>query len=324
MKILNKEKLPNGKRKIYFFGKKIFSYKTKKLSKYDKIYAKRFNGLTIKEARYILEYQFKNMAGYDLNLDNPKTFNEKIQWLKLYYRDPLMTKCADKVAVRDYIKEKIGGKYLVPIIGIYDSVDDVNFDALPNKFVMKVNWGSGQNIIVTDKSKLNVTEAKQKLLKWMKLESNHYFNFLEWAYKDIKPKIIIEEFLEQNNGYVYDYKFFCFNGEPKIMYIAVDSFDYSIMRINYYDIDFNKLDLVKHYPNTDNLLPKPKYWDQMVSFSKVLSEKFPFVRVDFFDTGKNLYVGELTFYPGNGTDAFDPMEWDYKFGEHLDLKKCKL
>ena len=159
--MLKKVKEANGKRKIYLFGHKIFTYKRKQTkSRYDEIYAKRFEGLSEKEARSILEVQFERCTGKKLDLDNPKSFNEKIQWLKLYYRNPLMTKCADKIGVRDYIREKIGEEYLVPIIGIYKTPDEIDFETLPNRFVMKVNWGSGQNIIVTDKSKLDVKKAK--------------------------------------------------------------------------------------------------------------------------------------------------------------------
>lgn len=256
---------------VKFLGKKLFSFASN--SKYRKLYKKRFKGLTKDEERYILETQFKRSFGYELNLTNPQSFNEKMQWLKLYYRDPLLTKCSDKVLVRDYIKELIGEEYLVKSLGIYDNPESIDFDNLPNKFVIKVNWGSGQNIIVTDKSKLDIEEAKQKLSEWMKPESNHYYNLLEWCYKDITPKIIIEEYIEEDvNKPVADYKFFCYNGDPKFMYIAVDSFNYKIMKINYYDSDFNKLPFIKHYPNTDYPIPKPKNWDKMLELSKITGE----------------------------------------------------
>lgn len=307
-----------GKYTVKIFGKKVLSFACD--LKYKKLYKNRFKGLTQAEEKYILETQFKRGFGYKLNLDNPQTFNEKMQWLKLYYREPLLTRCSDKALVRDYIRENVGEEYLVPSLGIYNNPDEIDFDKLPDKFVLKVNWGSGQNIIVKDKSKLNIEEAKEKLRNWMKPESNHYYNLLEWCYKDITPKIIIEEFIEEDvNKPVADYKFFCYNGEPKFMYVAVDSFNYKIMRINYYDCEFNKLPLIKHYPNTDYPLPKPKMWDKMLEVSRILSKPFLFVRVDFFIVGDELKVGELTFYPGGGMDAFEPMEWDYKFGEPLKL-----
>ena len=323
----------NGRRHIYFCGIKIFSYKRLKKVKesqssitqspsFKSVYARRFKGLTEQEIRYCVEEQFKNYLGYPLNLDNPQTFNEKLQWLKLYYHDPLMTKCADKVAVRAYVKEKIGEGYLVPCLGVWDSPDAIDFDKLPNRFVLKVNWGSGQNIIVKDKSKLNVREAKEKLRDWMKPENNLYFRFFERAYKDIQPKIIAEKYIEESkNQPVSDYKFFCYHGDPKFMYVAVDSFNYDIMRVNYYDCDFNKLPLVKHYPNINEDIPKPKMWNKMIEISKVLSKPFLFVRVDFFVVDGSLKVGELTFYPGGGIDKFEPVEWDYRFGAPLTLPK---
>ncbi len=315
-KIFKKVKGPDGKRTIYLLGIKLFSYK-KKNKKYKKIYAKRFKGLTEEEIRYCLEVQFKKATGYELNLDNPQTFNEKIQWLKLYYRDPLMTKCADKVGVRDYVKEKIGEEYLVPIIGIYNSADEIDFDALPNKFVAKVNWGSGQNIIVTDKSKLDIKEAKQKLSNWMKPENNHYYSFFEWVYKDIEPKIIVEEFLQQFNGDLYDYKFYCFNNQIKFMLIVSDRFNNKCY--DFYDAEYNKLPFTWTSHPSPNGINKPNNFEEMMQIAQKLSKEFPFVRVDFFDTGEKLYIGELTFYPGNGTDAFEPVTWDYKFGEMLKL-----
>ena len=204
MRIFYKEKLPKGKRKIYFCGFKILSY-TKK-DKYYKIYAKRFKGLTEEEAKYILEVQFEWAQKRKPDIDNPQTFSEKLQWMKLYYHNPLQTLCADKVKVRDYIKEKIGEEYLVPLIGVYDSADDIDFSTLPDRFVMKVNWGSGQNIIVKDKSKLNIKDAKKRLKNWLKPESNHYYSGLEWVYKNIPPKIIIEEYLDSINNQALDYK----------------------------------------------------------------------------------------------------------------------
>ena len=242
------------------------------------------------------------------------------QWLKLYYHNPLITKCSDKVLVRDYIEEKIGKEYLVPCLGVYNNSDEIDFEKLPQKFVLKVNWGSGQNIICTDKSQLDINTTKKKLAQWMQPQSNHYYDFLEWGYKDITPKIIAETYIEASaNKPVSDYKFFCYHGQPKFMYIAVDSFNYNIMRINYYDCDFNKLPLVKHYPNTDYDIPKPKMWEKMLELSRILSAPFLFVRVDFFIVNDTLKVGELTFYPGGGTDSFEPIEWDYKFGEPLTL-----
>ena len=321
MKIISKVKYPNGKREILLFGKKVLSYKKKKkITKYDEIYARRFDGLTQEEIRYCLEVQFERMCGYKLNLDNPQTFNEKIQWLKLYYRNPLMTKCADKVGVREYIKEKIGEEYLVPIIGIYNSPDEIDFDSLPDKFVMKVNWGSGQNIIVTDKSKLDIKEAKEKLTNWMKRESNHYFSFFEWCYKDIEPKIIIEEFLDFDDNLI-DYKIMCYNGKPKNLFTCSER--NTDLKVTFFDLNWNKLPFNRKYPNSIESIEKPKFFDEMLKLSEKLAGDFPFVRIDFYCVKDRLYVGEMTFFPGAGHEKFNPVSWDYRLGDLLKLPAKK-
>ena len=173
----------------------------------------------------IIKKQFKEALGYELNLENPKTFNEKIQWLKLYYHNPLITKCADKFKVRDYIKEKIGEEYLIPLIGVWDKVEDIDFASLPEQFVLKVNWGSGMNIIVKDKSKLDIEDTKKKLKKWINPFSNHYYYSFEYSYKHIEPKIICEKYIEQVDGDLFDYKLTCFNS--KVIYIEVHAFRYT-------------------------------------------------------------------------------------------------
>lgn len=317
MKILDCHKIEN-KIEICFLGKKIFSYQF--ATKYDRIYAKRFDGLTRDEIRYCLEVQFERMVGYKLNLDAPRSFNEKIQWLKYNYRNPLMTQCADKIGVREYIKEKIGEQYLVPIIGIYNSVDEIDFDKLPNKFVAKVNWGSGQNIICSDKSKLNIKEAKKKLSKWMRPESNHYYNFFEWVYKDIKPQIIIEEFIEGQDS-LLDYKFMCYNGKPHNMFIVQNRHLGKNMNVTFYDDNFNVLPFNRGYKRISGENIKPDQWENMLRISKILSSPFPFVRVDFYVINNQLKIGELTFYPGNGVECFDPFEWDYRLGDMLEISQ---
>lgn len=320
MKIFKKERFPNGRRHIYFFNIKIFSYRRKReLSKYEQIYARRFNGLTPDEIRYCIEEQFKSQVGYVPNLDAPKTFNEKLQWLKLYYRNPLMTKCADKVAVREYIKEKIGEQYLIPCIGVWDNPNDIDFDKLPDKFVLKVNWGSGQNIIVKDKSKLNIRETRRQLAKWMRPESNHYFMSFEWCYKDIKPKIIAEEYIEQMDGNLLDYKIFCNDGEPNFLFVAIDR--NKDLRFNFYDLDFKQLPFKQYYENSNKAIKKPKQFQEMLDVSAILSKGFPHCRVDFYILDNKLYFGEITFYHFNGMKKFEPQEWDRRLGDLLKLPK---
>ena len=308
-------------RDVYFCGLKLFTYKKKPTTEYEKIFFKRYDGLTEKEARYILETQFKKVMGYDLNLDNPQTFNEKLQWLKLYYRDSLMTKCADKYKVREYIKEKIGEEYLISILGVWNNPDEIDFEQLPNQFVLKVNWGSGQNIIVKDKSKLNIKEAKEKLKIWMRPEYNHYYTGLEWCYKDIKPKIICEKYIQQLNGDLYDYKFMCYNGKVENLFIVSDRFKHKYL--DWYDKDYNFLKFERLYHNSPNGIPKPKNFEKLKELAEKLAKPFPFVRVDFYTFNDGIYFGELTFYPGNGMEPFNPQEWDLKLGNLLELKGVK-
>lgn len=322
MKIFQKIKKDNGRRQIYLFGVKVLSYKKrKKLSRYDLIYAKRFDGLTEDEMRYCLEEQFKNTVAYPLNLDNPQTFNEKLQWLKLYYHrhpNPLMTKCADKVAVRDYIKEKIGEEYLIPCLGIWDNPDQIDFDKLPNQFVLKVNWGSGQNIIVKDKSKLDIDATKNQLAQWMKPEQNHYFHFFEPCYKNIQPKIIAEKYLNFTAD-LLDYKIICYNGVPQNLFVCSERC--TDLKVTFFDLDWKRLPFIRKYPSSKKEIKCPQHFKEMLKISKILAKPFPFVRVDFFCLKDKLYIGELTFFPGAGHEKFDPVEWDKKLGDLLVLPK---
>ncbi|MBR3655214.1 MAG: glycosyl transferase [Elusimicrobia bacterium] len=290
------------------------------------MYAQRFKGLTQEQIRYILEIQFLSTLGYPLNLDNPKTFNEKIQWQKFYYHDPLMTKCADKVEAREYIKDVVGEKYLVPCLGVYNSVEEIDFNKLPNRFALKVNWGCKQNIICEDKSKLNIEEIKRKLKKWMDPHSNHYYNYFEWQYKDIKPKIICEQFVDccnkKENIVAADYSVFCFQGKFKVFFVRTTT-KTGNRYCNYYDSKLNLLDIKDDHPSDKDYKLGIDY-NVMIELAEKLSKPFPQIRVDMYeDINKNLYIGELTFSHGNGLNAFNK-DWDYKFGEEFILPEKKL
>lgn len=232
-----------------------------------------------------------------------------------------MTKCADKVAVRDYIKEKIGEEYLVPSLGVWDNPEDIDFDKLPNQFVLKVSWGSGQNIIVKDKTKLDIQEAKEKLRNWMKPESNHYYNFFEWCYKDIQPKIIAEKYIEQMDGNLSDYKVMCYNGIPKNLFVCSERS--TGLKVTFFDFNWKRLPFSRRYPVSEKKIEKPSFFDKMLEISKILAEPFSFVRIDFYQIKDKIYIGELTFYPGGGNENFNPREWDKKFGDLLILPEKK-
>jgi hypothetical protein len=318
MSLFKIEKQEDGSVFLHLFNKKKCLFHIP--CKYTKLYSKRFKGLTREEIKYLLEIQFKCMVGYNLNLDNPKTYNEKIQWLKFNYHNPLLTKCADKVKAREYIKETIGEQYLVPCLGVYNTPDEIDFDKLPNQFVLKVNWGCKQNIIVKDKSKLSVNDAKMKLKNWLKPESNHYYYFFEWQYKDIKPKIICEKYIVSDK-YLKDYKFHCCNGKFKRLLI-IGAINEKKRFCNFYDKNLNLLNLKNGGTIKQDEKVDLNNYSKMVELAEKLAKPFPVCRVDFYeDINKDIYVGELTFTPGNGTDIFEPFEWDYKLGEDLILPK---
>lgn len=304
----------------YIYGKRIFTIKHKSL--YSQIYEKRFrDDLSLNDKKYFLQAQFEHNVGYPLNIDNPKTFNEKLQWLKLFYQNPLMTVCADKIAVRNYIKEQLGDEYLVPVLGIYNHPDEIDFSSLPDRFVLKVNWGSGQNIIVKDKSSLDIEKTKKQLAEWLKPTSNHYYHSFEWCYKDIKPGILCEKYIENADG-LNDYKFLCYNGIVKNMFIVQDrDKGKENMSVTFFDRNFQKLPVQRLYKSSDKEIVRPEKWDKMIEISEKLAKNFPFIRVDFYEIENTLKIGELTFFPGNGMEKFTPQEWDLKFGEMLKLPK---
>ena len=262
-----------------------------------------------------LKYRFKKILGYELNLENPQTFNEKIQWLKCYYRDPLMGVCADKVAVREFIKEIIGEEYLTPIYGVYNTPEEINFNLLPDSFVLKTNHASGQVIVCKDKSKIDFQKIKQQLNKWLRY--NYYYLSGEWVYRNIKPKVICEKLLGSS---VNDYKFYCFNGEPQILLVCSERANG--VKMNHYDMQLEELEL--HRNEKECGKPQlPKNFELMKSMVRLLANSFPFVRVDLYEVEGKIYFGEMTFFPASGTAKYEPIEWDYKLGEMLNLNYCK-
>lgn len=263
-----------------------------------------------------IKNDFKKSLGYQLNLEDPRTFNEKLQWLKVNYRNPIMTICADKFAVRELIKGKIGAEYLNDLYGVYDSVEEIDLDKLPNKLVFKPNHSSGRVIICTDKNKLDWQKEKKKMKFWLK--ENYYYQGGEWCYKNIKPKIICEKLLNED---IIDYKFMCFNGEPRCSVVCLER--QIELKINFYDLDWNRLPFKRKSPNAYYDIPKPVNYDKMLEFSRVLSKDFPFVRVDFYEVDNKLYFGELTFFPGNGHKFFEPYSYDELLGTWIELPEYR-
>jgi hypothetical protein len=251
-------------------------------------------------------------------LNNPKTFNEKLQWLKVYDRKPEYTRYVDKYEVRSYIKETIGEEYLIPLIGVYNSFDEIDFDILPNQFVLKPNHTSGNVYICKDKSKIDYVKLKKEVNAWMKRE--YYWVHREWPYKNIKPKIICEDYMVDESGTeLKDYKFFCFNGEPKAFFIASDrGID---TRFDFFDLEFNHLPVMQHYINATKPLKRPPGLEEMIFLSRVLSKGLAHVRIDFYDINGRIYFGEMTFYHFSGFEKFEPIEYDNLFGSWIELPK---
>lgn len=251
-------------------------------------------------------------SGKSFDLDNPRTFNEKIWWSKIYDATSLKTRLADKYLAREWIKEKIGEEYLVPLLGVWERFDDIDFRGMPEKFVLKCNHGCRMNIIVNDKSKLDLKKAKKQMDEWMKV--NFGCSSMEMQYRDIPHKIIAEEFLEDMEG-LKDYKFYCFSGVPHQVWISLYSgTPYHLGAI--YDMNWNKIDFRCTLPDGgEKLAKKPVNFEEMKELAAILSKDFSFVRVDFFEFNNRTYIGEMSFTPMTGNGQFDPAEWDMILGE---------
>ena len=269
-----------------------------------------------------LKKLFKLRMGKELNLDNPQTFSEKLQWLKLYNRKPEYTMMVDKYAVKEYVASMIGGEYIIPTLCVYNSVDEIDFNSLPNQFVLKCTHDSGGLVICKDKSKLDIKSARKKLAK--SLMNNYYYQNREWPYKNTTPRIIAEQYMEDESGYeLKDYKFFCFDGEPKCCQVIAGRKD--VMTVDFFDKDWNHLPFhePRIYPYSWELVSRPQSYENMWKLAQKLSANQPFLRVDFYNINGQIYFGELTFFPTSGMGGFDPEEWDYTFGNWIKLSRRK-
>lgn len=269
--------------------------------------------------RFFIKILFRLRMGYKLNLDNPQTYSEKLQWLKLYNRKPEYTKMVDKVSAKEYVASIIGEEYIIPTIGVWDRVEDIDWDTLPNQFVLKCTHDSGGLVICSDKSKLDITRAKRDLKRGLK--RNFYSQNREWPYKNVTHRIIGEQYMVDESGYeLKDYKFFCFDGIPKAMFIATDrGVAGTETKFDFFDMDFNHLPFTNGHPNSDKPVKKPTGFEEMKRLASALSKDIPHARIDFYDINGKIYFGEITFFHWSGTTPFEPMEWDYKFGEWIEL-----
>ncbi|WP_237606037.1 ATP-grasp fold amidoligase family protein [Salinicoccus sp. ID82-1] len=282
----------------------LFIIKKSKLLRYvpDKLYLRIYYFIATKEK---------------LNLENPKSFNEKLQWLKINDRNSKYNSIVDKYEVREYVSKKIGKEYLIPLYGVYKRYEDIDFDALPSQFVLKSTHTSGHVYICNDKNKINHTKLKSTVDKWLK--KNLYHPHREWPYKDVEPRIVCEKLMVDESGNdLKDYKFFVFHGEPKV--IQVDFNRYINHKRNIYDLDWNLLPLKIEIQNDPNvIINKPQNLDKMLELAKKLGEDFTFIRADLYSINDKIYFGELTFFPGAGYYRYSPPYYEKLKGEWITL-----
>lgn len=263
-----------------------------------------------------LKLIYKMEMGKKLNIDNPKTYNEKIQYLKLREENDY-TNHVDKLKVREIVRKVIGEKHLIPLIGVYDSASDIDFSNLPKQFVIKCTHDSGGVVVCDDLEKLNIKKTVNFLNK--RLKRNYFWAGREKPYLNIKPQIIIEKFmLDKKTGELPDYKFFCFDGQPLFSFIATER-NTGKTKFDFFDEKFEKINVKQYYENSFNSIEKPEKYDEMIKLAKKLSRTIKHVRVDFYVINNEIYFGELTFYHFSGFREFNPESFDTNFGEHIDL-----
>jgi hypothetical protein len=275
--------------------------------------------LAFSDRRYI-EYQYRAATGRKPELQSPQTFNDKLQWLKLHWRDALATRCADKAAVREYVSSCVGADILNQTYGVYERAEDIPWNDLPDACVFKATHGSGWNILCHDRRMADRNETIATLARW--LRRNHFWMTREWVYRDIPPRVLIEEMLTGENGGVpSDYKVFCFHGQPAFIQVDLDRFrDH---RRNIYDLEWQLLPLSIKFPRAPDAKPARPPMAQMLAMSSALAAPFAHVRVDWFVVHGTLRFGEMTFFHGGGLETFTPPEWGLEFGRRIDLSRCK-
>ena len=273
----------------------------------------------VSDEKYIrLLYRMK--MGRCLNLIAPQTFSEKIQWLKLYWRQDILTQCADKYAVRKYVADRVGPELLKKLYGVYEKAEDVDLSRLPDAFVLKVNHGCKQNIFCRRKSEIDWNRSSRLLKEYLK--DNLYYTYREWAYKNIVPRIICEEHLQKNGEPMYEYSFYCYDGVPRT--VEIFEGEGGCSRGNMFDLNLNLLE--NKYKNHPLTLPvrRPLHFDRMLDYAEKLSAGFPFVRVDFLDVNNRVCFGEMTFYPLAGMARINPESFDYFLGSYLKLPAAQF
>ena len=293
------------------------------------LYNKRINNYLLEKElgegarRWVIEQMYYNVIGRFPDLDHPQSLNEKLQWMRFNYHDPLMTRCVDKYTFKQYIAETVGEEYVVPLYGEWTNVNDIDFENLPEKFAIKSTWGWGdlQNILVKNKAALDIPKTKALMSNWLQPWNNYYYQSCEWDSKDIPPRIIAEKLLEPTCGEIIDYKFYCYNGVCRHFLVCKDR-KTKTKYINY-NLDYQCIKLSPNSYVDETPFVKPQNFDTMLELTRKLAAPFPMVRVDFYDVDGKLYVGELTFSPGGGFNTYYE-EWDNKLGGYLQLPAANV
>lgn len=270
-----------------------------------------------------LEKSFRMHIGRELNLNNPKSFNEKLQWLKINDHNPYYIKLVDKFEAKKVIGDIIGTQYIIPTLGVWDSFDKIEFEKLPSSFVLKCTHDSGGVIIIKDKSRMNKLEVRKKLNR--SLKRNYYYANREWPYKNVKPQIIAENYMtDDSKAELMDYKFMCFNGKHRCTFTCTERYSESGLKVTFFDKEWNVMPFERHYPVSKETIKRPKNYELMVELSEKISKNLPFARIDFYEIFGKAYFGEVTLYPGSGFEEFTPYKWDEILGSWLDLKGINI
>ena len=282
--------------------------------------------LNMMDDKTYLSLRYRYATGKKIHWNNPKEFNEKLLWLMVHDHNPKYKVLVDKFEVKKYIAQLIGEEYVIPLLAVGERFEDIDFDSLPNQFVVKCNHDSGGIVICKDKSQFDYEAAKNLINSH--LDKEFYRITREWPYRDIKRKVIVEKYMEdQNNesgGELRDYKFYCFNGEPKFLYLSQGLTNHETAKINYVSLEWEKEEFYREdYKQFDVLPGKPTNFEKMIDLAKVLSQGFPFVRVDIYEINQKIYFGEMTLYPGAGITEFFPDKWNAVLGDYIDITQMK-
>ena len=281
----------------------------------------RFSSLRIFSDKTSIKLKYHHSFGKKLNLKEPKTFNEKLNWLKLYFRKPIFTQMVDKYEVKQLINNKLGEQYVIPSLGVFDKFEDIDFSSFTFPIVVKTTHESGTVFVIKDKDTYDFEKTKKRINKCLK--RNYYYSCREWPYKDCKPRILVETYMkDEKEENLPVYKFFCFDGEPYLVQ-TIKNDKTRQETIDYFDMNWNLLDLRQNFPNSSEPLSKPSNFEEMKQIAKVLSKGFPCIRVDLYSINGKVYFSEYTFFSDAGYAAFEPEEWDLKLGEMINLDLVK-